>query len=105
MEYGIIHGLYKDTLLNINGNLTKIDEIQVGDVVNGFDVENGVYRDNRVVSVRKLPQESYLHIQLSDGTELKASTDIKLFKETSGARCPSVHNRAHLDPFNCWIQV
>jgi hypothetical protein len=47
----IIHGLHKDTLIEINGVVTKIGEIKVGDVVKGFGIEERKVRDNKVVSV------------------------------------------------------
>ena len=77
----LIHGLHKDTLLEINGKLTSIGNISVGDKVQGYDTQNGVYRDNRVVRVETQEIDSYLKLKLSDGTELKTSVDIKIYKD------------------------
>ena len=77
----LIHGLHKDTLLEINGKLTSIGNISVGDKVQGYDTQNGVYRDNRVVRVETKSIDSYLKLKLSDGTELKTSVDIKIYKD------------------------
>ena len=77
----LIHGLHKDTLLEINGKLTPISNISIGDKVKGYDVENGIYRDNKVVKVVTQEIQSYLKLKLSNGTELKTSVDIKIFKD------------------------
>ena len=77
----LIHGLHKDTLLEINGKLTSISNITVGDKVKGYDTQNGVYRDNKVVRVETKSIDSYLKLKLSDGSELKTSIDIKIFKD------------------------
>ena len=77
----LIHGLHKDTLLEINGKLTPISNISIGDKVKGYDTQNGVYRDNRVVRVVTREIDSHLKLKLSDGTELKTSIDIKIFKD------------------------
>ena len=64
----LIHGLHKDTLLEINGKLTSISNISVGDKVQGYDTQNGVYRDNRVVRVETQEIDSYLKLKFQ--TEL-----------------------------------
>ena len=74
----LIHGLHKDTLIEINGSLQKIGDIKVGDVVKGFDIQNGLIRDNRVVWVKASEIDSYLELSLSDGSEVKVSVDAKL---------------------------
>ena len=76
----LIHGLHKDTLIEINGSLQKIGDIKVGDVVKGFDVENGVVRDNKVVSKTTKVIDSHLEFTLSDGSKVKSSVDAKNFK-------------------------
>ena len=35
----LIHGLHKETLVEINGNLIKIGDIKIGDVLKGFDLD------------------------------------------------------------------
>ena len=73
----LIHGLHKDTLIEINGSLQKIGDIKVGDVVKGFDIQGGKVRDNRVVSTTTRKIDSHLEISLSDGSKLKTSVDAK----------------------------
>ena len=84
----IIHGLHKDTLVEIKGRVNKrqgvpinLSNIEVGDYIKGYDTENGVVRYNKVVTKREQSLNSYLQLKLSDGTELKTSVDIKIFKD------------------------
>ena len=84
----LIHGLHKDTLVDIKGRVNKrqgvpinFSNIEVGDYIKGYDIENGVSRYNKVVSIFTRTVDSYLKIKLSDGTELKTSVDIKIFKD------------------------
>ena len=74
----IIHGLHKDTLIEINGNYQKIGDIKVGDVVKGFDIHGVGARDNKVVSVRTSTIYSYIEFILSDGSKIKSSIDAKV---------------------------
>ena len=67
----LIHGLHKDTLIEINGNVTKIGDVKVGDVVRGYDKQSSTVRDNRVVSVRTTTIDSHLEFKLSDGSIFK----------------------------------
>ena len=83
-----IHGLHKDTLVDIKGRVNKrqgvpinLSNIELGDYIKGYDVENGVIRYNKVVSKWERTLDSYLQIKLSDGTELKTSVDIKIYKD------------------------
>ena len=84
----LIHGLHKDTLIEIEGRVNKrqgvpinLSNIEVGDSIKGYDIENGVVRYNKVVSITTRNIDSYLQLKLSDGTELKTSADIKIFKD------------------------
>ena len=75
----LIHGLHKDTLIEINGNVTKIGDVKkVGDVVRGYDKQSSTVRDNRVVSVRTTTIDSHLEFKLSDKSILKSSVDAKI---------------------------
>ena len=74
----IIHGLHKDTLININGNYQKIGDIKVDDVVKGFDIHGVGARDNKVVSVRTSTIDSHIEFILSDGSKIKSSIDAKV---------------------------
>ena len=67
----LIHGLHKDTLIEINGSYQKIGDIKVGDVVKGFDVHGVGVRDNKVVSVRTSTIDVHLEFTLSDGSKVK----------------------------------
>ena len=84
----LIHGLHKDTLIDIKGRVNKrqgvpinLSNIEVGDSIKGYDTENGVVRYNKVVTKFTRQLNSYLELKLSDGTELKTSVDIKIFKD------------------------
>ena len=68
MSYKLIHSLHKDTLLNINGSSVKLETIQIGDLVQGRDLTNGVDRENQVVAISTGTIEEYLKIGLSDGS-------------------------------------
>jgi len=74
----LIHGLHKDTLIEINGNLQKIGDIQNGDFVKGYDIQGRKVRDNKVVSTKKTTIDSYLEFTLSDGSNVKSSVDAKV---------------------------
>ena len=83
-----IHGLHKDTLIDIKGRVNNrqgvpinLSNIELGDYIKGYDVENGVIRYNKVVTKWERTLDSYLQIKLSDGTELKTSVDIKIYKD------------------------
>ena len=84
----LIHGLHKDTLVDIKGRVNErqgvpinFSNIEVGDYIKGYDIENGVSRYNKVVTKFTRQLNSYLEIKLSNGTELKTSVDIKIFKD------------------------
>ena len=84
----LIHGLHKDTLIDIKGRVNKrqgvpinLSNIEVGDYIKGYDTENGIVRYNKVVTKFTRQLNSYLELKLSDGTELKTSVDIKIFKD------------------------
>ena len=81
MSYKLIHSLHKDTLLNINGSSVKLETIQIGDLVQGRDLTNGVDRENQVVAISTGTIEEYLKIGLSDGSILKTSIDIDLLSK------------------------
>ena len=74
----MIHGLHKDTLLEINGVLQTISNIKIGDVVKGYDLSTGVSRDNKVVSSFTTILDNHIVIKFSDGTEVKTSVDAQL---------------------------
>ena len=74
----MIHGLHKDTLLEINGVLTKISDIKVGDVVKGYDLSSNSIRNNQVVNVANGFADGYLLIKLSDGSTLKTTHDANI---------------------------
>ena len=80
MNYNLIHSLHKDTLVNINGSSVKLETIQLGDLVQGRDLANGVNRDNRVTQIATGTLHQYLKFKLSDGSTLKTSVDIKIYK-------------------------
>src|SRR6056300_1625212 len=61
----LIHGLHKDTLIEINGSYQKIGDIKVGDVVKGFDIHGVGVRDNKVVSVTTKTIDAYIEFTLS----------------------------------------
>ena len=74
----LIHGLHKDTLIEINGSYQKIGDIKVGDVVKGFDIHGVGVRDNKVVSVTTKTIDAYIEFTLSDGAKVKTSVDAKI---------------------------
>jgi hypothetical protein len=74
----MIHGLHKDTLLEINEVIAPISNIKVGDIVRGYNLSTGYDRDNKVISSYKRILENHIVLQLSDGTEIKTSIDSKL---------------------------
>ena len=84
MNYNLIHSLHKDTLVNINGSSVKLETIQIGDLVQGRDLANGVNRDNRVTQIATGTLHQYLKFKLSDGSTLKTSVDIKIYKMVNG---------------------
>ena len=74
----MIHGLHKDTLLEINGVLTPISNIKVGDIVKGYDLTNRSVRENTVVSVFHRELNDYIQVKFSDGTTSNLSVDSKV---------------------------
>ena len=74
----MIHGLHKDTLLEINGVLTPIGEVKIGDVVKGYDLSSNSIRENEVVSITNNTSDSYLVIKFSDGSVVKTTLDAQL---------------------------
>ena len=69
----LIHALHEDTLIEVNGILTPIKDIQIGDVVKSYNTDSQVIGESKVVSKHIGFDSEYLHIILSDGSELKTS--------------------------------
>ena len=93
----LIHGLHKETLIEINGSLQKLGDIKVGDVVKGYDIEAGVVRDNKVVWVKSHTIDAHLELTLSNRTTIKVSLDSKVFDELGRWSSPiNIHNTVNL---------
>ncbi len=69
----LIHALHEDTLLEVNGILTPIKDIQIGDVVKSYNTDSQVIGESKVVSKHIGFDSEYYHIILSDGSQLKTS--------------------------------
>jgi hypothetical protein len=74
----LIHGLHKEALVEINGKLTRIGDIKVGDVIQGYNIQGTSVRENRVVSVWVKTIDSHLDLKLSDSSNVKVSADSKV---------------------------
>ena len=97
----LIHGLHKDTLIEINGSYQKIGDIKLGDVVKGFDVHGVGVRDNKVVSVRTSTIDSYIEFKLSDGSIIKSSIDAKIL---TSLRAFSF-SLSFIEPMRIWVKI
>ncbi len=69
----LIHALHEDTLIEVNGILTPIKDIQIGDVVKSYNTDSQVIGESKVVSKHIGFDSEYYHIILSDGSQLKTS--------------------------------
>ena len=69
----LIHALHEDTLLEVNGILIPIKDIQIGDVVKSYNTQTQTISEGKVVSKHIGFDSEYYHINFSDGSQLKTS--------------------------------
>jgi hypothetical protein len=69
----LIHALHEDTLLEVNGILIPIKDIQLGDVVKSYNTQTNTISEGKVVSKRIGFDGEYYHINFSDNSQLKTS--------------------------------
>ena len=63
----LIHALHEDTLLEVNGILIPIKDIQLGDVVKSYNTQSQTISEGKVVSKHIGFDSEYYHINFSDG--------------------------------------